>query len=237
MAPTSSDPIPPYIAYRTFGNFMRELKARGLPARIDRSVMAHKSGTVQSQLLLALRYLGLIKESGHPTRRLKRLLESDHLERKTVLREALEASYSFVFSPTFGLETATSDQAEELFQRTGASGETVRRCLSFFLAAARESGISVSPYIKPHQRRRSGSRKRVAVNTASTKSGPTSPVAEGEAKKIHLKSGGSLRLELSGRVFDLDERDREFVFKLIDQLKEHEKEERTEAGSPNLPQG
>ncbi len=237
MAPTSSDPIPPYIAYRTFSNFLRELKARGLPARIDRSVMAHKSGTVQSQLLLALRYLGLIKESGQPTQRLKRLLESDHPERRTVLREALEASYGFVFSPAFGLETATSHQAEELFQRTGASGETVRRCLSFFLAAARESGISVSPYIKPHQRKKSRSRKRVPVNTEPTKSGPSSPAAESGAKKIQLKSGGSLCLELSGNVFDLDARDREFVFKLIDQLKEYEKGEGAEAGSPDLPQG
>ena len=237
MALTSSDPIPPYIAYRTFSNFLRELRARGLPARIDRSVMAHKSGTVQSQLLLALRYLGLIKESGQPTQRLKRLLESDHPERRAVLHEALEASYSFVFSPGFGLETATSHQAEELFERTGASGETVRRCLSFFLAAAKESGISVSPYIKPHQRRKSGSRKRVPVNTGPTKSVPSSPAVESEAKKIRLKSGGSLRLELSDKVFDLDERDREFVFRLIDQLKDHEKEEEEEAGSPNLPQG
>ena len=54
------NPIPPYVAYRTFRNFLVQLEKQGLPGRIDRSVLSHKSGTVQSQLLLALEFLGLI---------------------------------------------------------------------------------------------------------------------------------------------------------------------------------
>ena len=43
-----------------------------------------------------------------------------------------------------------------------------------------------------------------------------------ESRKVHLRSGGTLRLELSIDLFDLDQRDRDFVFTLIDQLKEYE---------------
>jgi hypothetical protein len=219
------DSIPPYISYRTFRNFLEELKARGVPSRIDRSVMSHKSGTVQSQLLLSLDYLGLLKSSGHPTEKMKKLLESEGTDRKAVLREIIETAYGFVFAHGFGLKTATSHQAEELFQKTGASGETVRRCLSFFLAAAKDSGIPVSPYIKPHQRKRRttlGKRQR-ASRDAATSSHPDSDV-EGETRKVHLKSGGSLSLKLSVCVFDLDAGDRDFIFGLIDQLKDYEGE-------------
>ena len=145
------NPIPPYIAYRTFRNFLVQIEKQGVPGRIDRSVLAHKSGSVQSQLLLALRFLGLIHESGTPTDDLKELLTGIQRQRMAHFKSLLERSYPFVFGSGFDVETATSDQTEELFGRTGASGETLRRCISFFVAAAKESGIRVSAYIKPHR--------------------------------------------------------------------------------------
>ena len=218
--------IPPYVSYRTFSNFLAELQARGLPSRIDRSVMSHKSGTIQSQLLLTLHYLDLVKGTGQPTQRLRKLLESEEAERKRVLREIIQTSYQFALDSTSGLKTATSHQAEEVFQKTGASGETVRRCIAFFLAAAKDSGIPVSSYIKPHSRRKARSRKRGRVShkppEAALSSLPDSEVG-GESREVTLKSGGVLKLELAINVFDLDERDREFIFRLIDELKEYER--------------
>lgn len=226
-AARESRQIPPYISYRSFNNFLDELKSRGIPSRIDRSVMSHKSGTIQSQLLLALGYLRLVTTSGQPTQHLKELLEFGGEERKSVLREILKRSYAFVFDSRFGLETATSHQAEELFQRTGASGETVRRCIAFFLAAAKETGVPVSPYIQPHGRKKAAPRKRErsAEEIEPVIKTPLHPSDERvDAKEVHLKSGGILKLELYLNVFDLDERDREFVFRLIDQLQEYEKD-------------
>lgn len=225
MGRRKSERIPPYVSYRTFSNFLAELRARGIPSRIDRSVMAHKSGTIQSQLLLTLHYLGLVTGSGQITPRLQKLLESEEAERKALLREIIQASYDFAFDRDFGLKTATSHQAEEVFQKTGASGETVRRCIAFFLAAAKDSGIPVSSYIKPHGRRKSTSRKR-AQSSQTTPPVDLSPVGPSdggiESRKVQLKSGGTLRLELSIDIFDLDEKDREFIFRLIDELKEYE---------------
>jgi len=230
MGRKQSEQIPPYISYRTFSNFLTDLRSRGVPSRIDRSVMSHKSGTVQSQLLLALHYLGLVKASGHPTERLFRLVEAEGAERKAVVREMIQSSYEFAFDRSFGLETATSNQAQEVFEKTGASGETVRRCIAFFLAAAKDGGIPVSPYIKPHGRRRSASRKKGGAHHKPPEAAPSPLPASNQAdnsREVHLKSGGTLRLELSIDLFDLDQRDRDFIFTLIDQLKEYERDAKT----------
>ncbi|MEE2840021.1 MAG: DUF5343 domain-containing protein [Acidobacteriota bacterium] len=226
MKNSKESSIPPYISYRTFTNFLNELRARGLPSRVDRSVMAHKSGTIQSQLLLALNYLGLLRGSGQPTDQLKQLIESTDQPRQGVLRGILKTSYGFVFKSDIGLQTATSDQAEELFEQTGASGETVRRSIAFFLAAAKDSGIPISDYIQPHKRRRSATRTARAGRPQEAKTSvlEVDPGLAGDFKKVTLKSGGSVKLELAIDMFELADRDREFVFGLIDRLKEYEQQ-------------
>src|SRR3712207_6513043 len=67
---------PPYAPFLTVKNFIGRLKEQGIPHRIDKSVLKHLSGAVQSHLLLALRFLGLTDGAGHPTDRLKRLVEA-----------------------------------------------------------------------------------------------------------------------------------------------------------------
>ena len=222
MGRKASDQIPPYVSYRTFTSFLAELKRRGLPSRIDRSVMAHKSGTIQSQLLLTLRYLDLVGTSGRPTSRMSELVDSEGRERKAVLAEIVKQAYGMVFDGGFGLSTATTHQAEELFQRTGASGETLRRCIGFFLAAARDSGIEVSSYIRPHRRPKSVSRRKDRVPVSESDEKVKNPLSEASCRKIQLRSGGSLTLEISVDVFVLDADDRQFVFELVDRLKKYE---------------
>ena len=220
-----SDGIPPYIPYRTFDNFLAELKARGVPSHVDRSVLSHKSGTIQSQLILALKYLGLVSDAGRSTEQLRNLAASEGLDRRRVLREVVESSYGFVFQGGFKLQSATTQHAEELFQATGASGETVRRCIAFFLAIARAAGIPVSPYIKPHRGKKALSRLREPRGeTAKVSPRLSAPASERASKTIQLKSGGSLVLDLSVNLFDLNPADREFVFQIIDQFREYEED-------------
>ena len=222
MGRKRSEQIPPYISYRSFRNFLAELKARGLPSRIDRSVMAHKSGTLQSQLLIALRFLGLIREQGQPTEYLRALVEGDEKQARSAMAQVLRSSYSFILRDEVGLESATSHQAEELFQRTGASGETVRRCLAFFMAAARYSGLPVSPYIQPHRKKRSARAKRPEPSPAPKSPPDRLPAAD--SQWLRLSSGGNVSLEFSVNLFELDPKDREFVFGLIDLFREYRQE-------------
>ncbi|MEE2822772.1 MAG: DUF5343 domain-containing protein [Acidobacteriota bacterium] len=215
--------LPPYISYRTFSNFLSELRSRGLPSRIDRSIMAHKSGTIQSQLLLTLNYLGLVRALGQPTDTLKKLVESDDQQQRVVLRTILKTSYTFVFKSDIGLQAATSDQVEELFQKTGASGETIRRCIAFFLAAAKDCGIPISPYVKPHKRRTEARRTKASIRKEEMSSKAEDELSViGDFRKVNLKSGGSVRLELAVDLFELDDEDREFVFALVDRIKAYE---------------
>ena len=218
------NPIPPYVAYRTFRNFLVQIEKQGLPGRIDRSVLSHKSGSVQSQLLLALRFLGLIHKSGNPTEDLKRLLTGIQRERMAHFRSLLERSYPFVFGSGFDIETATSEQAEELFARTGASGETLRRCVSFFVSAARESGVPVSSYIKPHRGKKSASRSSPSDSpeAGTNASLPRAALSRTEHRVVPLRGGGTLTLDLDVDLFHLPEEDRQFVFSLIDQIQSFE---------------
>ena len=221
------NPIPPYVAYRTCRNFLVQLEKQGLPGRIDRSVLAHKSGTVQSQLLLALRFLGLIHKSGKPTEDLKRLLTGSQRERMAHFKSLLERSYPFVFGSGFDVETATSDQTEELFRRTGASGETLRRCISFFVSAARESGIPVSSYIKPHRGKKPASRSSGPdePKPGTTASLPRPAPSATTRKVVPLRGGGTLTLYLDVDLFDLAAEDRKLIFSLIDKIQVFEEQD------------
>ncbi|MFH0846604.1 MAG: hypothetical protein V1894_00900, partial [Chloroflexota bacterium] len=70
---TSRKRLPPYISYRTFHNFISELQ-HGVPSRIDRSFWGDKySGSSGTQLVGALRFLGLIDTSNVPSPRLRQL--------------------------------------------------------------------------------------------------------------------------------------------------------------------
>ena len=138
--------IPPYAPYRSFRNFIESLK-QGIPARIDRSVMSSFSGALQSQLTTTMRYLGLTRESGHPTDLLPKLVNSEGPERVKVMYDILVRSYPFLFVG-FDLKTATPRMLEEQFSDTGASGGTLDKCTNFFLAAAKDAGIETSHHFK-----------------------------------------------------------------------------------------
>src|SRR4030042_4898332 len=98
---------PPYLPYKTLRNFLESMKV-AMPARIDRSVMRSMSGAMQSQLILALKYLHLISlDAGVPTEKLTKLVHSEGAERQRILKEILISSYSFLFKEGFNLEDAT----------------------------------------------------------------------------------------------------------------------------------
>lgn len=225
--------IPPYLSHKTFNSFIEGL-AKGIPARIDRSVMGSLSGTAQAHLLHALRYLNLIDAEGVPTEKLNQLASAQEAEKQKILREILNSAYPFVFNSGIDLQRCTSKQIEEAFAKTGASSETLRKTLSFFLATAKQAGLSLSPHIKRARRPRgTGVRTRRAATGAGGAAEP-SPEADppaatprqeepqGTKKIIQLRRGGSLTLSLAVNILELKGEDRTFVFELIDKLEEYE---------------
>lgn len=137
--------VPPYLSYKTFRAFIDSLR-QGMPNRIDRSLMGTMSGAVQGGLTAALRYLYLIGDQGAPTEHLIQLVNSEGADHQRVLREILIAGYAFLFADGFDLTNATSLAFEERFREV-ASGDTVRKCEAFFLAAAQDADIPISRHI------------------------------------------------------------------------------------------
>ncbi len=136
----------PYLAFKSFTNFVAGFKDAGIPGRIDRSVMAGQSGATQSALLQTFKFLQLIKEDGTPTDQLSALVEKGDAATYATLAKKY---YSFVFDSGVDVERATEGQLKEVFEKaTGFTGETVRKAMTFFVQLAEKGEIKLSPHLK-----------------------------------------------------------------------------------------
>lgn len=154
---------PPYISFRTLTGFLQKLKETAVPGRVDSSVLRSFSGSVARQLVLALKYLQLLDSESNTTERLKKLVAAHGTPN---WKEELGSLAMEVYQPVIGkldLESGTHGQLVEAFRNTGADGFVLERAISFFLAAVKEAGITVSPHFTDRQRRPRGSSPRKAA--------------------------------------------------------------------------
>jgi Family of unknown function (DUF5343) len=170
---------PPYTSYRTFKTFIEDLREHGVPSRIDRSVLTRFSGVVGTQLMHALRFLGLIEDDGRPTPRLKELVNahsSEHWPEK--LLELLRQEYAPMFA--IDLETATPSHFNEAFRKAfPAADAVVQKCVTFFLYAANDAGVKISGRVLKGRKPRSLTPRRKNVSaqapTKEFEAGPSRP--------------------------------------------------------------
>jgi len=191
-----------------------------MPQPIDSSAWPTYSGAIRSQLLGALKFLGLIDDKGTATTSLKSLVE-DKANRKATLRKILEGSYKPLISA--GLKNMSPRRFSELMAEYGMTGATQKKVSFFFLKAAKYAEIPVSPLLlqrAPYTRKKKepNGEDGEEVNTEVS----NGQSHQGTSKTIDLKSGGKLTLILSVNVFDLNPTDREFVFGMIDKLQGYE---------------
>ena len=148
--------IPPYVPWRTFENYLDGLREFGtsLPNVIDRDSMRTYSGATQSWLLSTLRSLNMIDEHGAPRPRLMQIVQASPDDRKPLYRQLIEAEYSFLDG--IELRGATQRQLARAFESTGATGDTVRKCLAFFIGLAKAADLQLSPLIQKAGRRPKG---------------------------------------------------------------------------------
>jgi len=141
---TRSSGTPPYTSYRTFKTFIEDLHELGVPSRIDRSVLTRFSGVVGTQLIHALRFLGLIDDDGRPTQGLRDLVGAHGAAQwSETLLERLREEYAPMFA--IDLDTATPSHFNEAFRRAfPAADAVVQKCVTFFLYAAADAGVKIS---------------------------------------------------------------------------------------------
>jgi hypothetical protein len=170
---------PPYTSYRTFKTFIEDLREGGVPSRVDRSVLTRFSGVVGTQLMHALRFLGLIEDHGAPTQALRELVNAygaGHWPEQ--LLDLLRRRYAPMFA--IDLETATPSHFNQAFRKAfPAADAVVQKCVTFFLYAANDAGVKISARVmKGRKPRSSAPRRRHASAPAPTKAfeaGPPRP--------------------------------------------------------------
>lgn len=160
MADDPKRPAPPYIAFQTLKTLLQNMKADGVPGRIDKTMLRNFSGAVASQLITALKFLHLTDAAGHPQPPLRSLVEAYGTD---VWPERLAGIIRTSFSPIFSLnlETATPGQFNEAFAREfDGEGETMRKAVTFFVNAVREAQIPISSYIMKNKKPRAAATKK-----------------------------------------------------------------------------
>ncbi len=170
ISETNRKRLPPYISYRTFHNFIDGLE-HGVPARIDRSYWGDKfSGSTGTQLLGALRFLGLIDTSNVPGSRLRQLVSFKGKQRADALRQICTDAYVFLLGSTFDPQQATYAQLEELFHNMyQLTDDVARKCIKFFIELSTAADIPLSPFIlkKSRTMRATTGTKKVTKRTNS----------------------------------------------------------------------
>lgn len=214
---------PPYLPYRTLLSSLDKL-AEGVPPRIDRGIWKNQTGSIQSLIMGAYRFFGLIDEQSKPTKRLHDLVAHRDKPNETV-KAILEEKYAEVIK--HNLATMTEALINEYFEETfGVEGDTKRKAITFFLQAAKAVGMPLSSFLQSQVRvRTTGTRrrKRDDGDMVDMEEGGDDEVSQaGETKTVELRSGGNLMLSASVKFFDMDSDDRMFVFELLDKLRDYE---------------
>jgi len=160
--------IPPYVPFPSLKSFVQNAGQQGLANRIDRSVLTNFSGSTQTQLITALRFLGLIDAKGHPTDRLETLVKASGTDEwSNVLAALLRDTYPTLFGG-FDLARATPNQFGERFRGTFPGSDAVqRKAVTFFLGAAQDAKIPISPHITKNKKPRT-------VSSVGRRRGPRS---------------------------------------------------------------
>ena len=140
--------LPPYVSYRTLLNFIDRLQ-QGIPSRIDRSYWSDRlSGSSGTQLMSAMRFLGLIDASNKPTSQLRQLVSAKGAQRKEVLRQITSEAFGFLLQGSFDSQTATYAQLEDIFHNTFELTDSVcRKCVKFFVTLASDAEMPLSPFV------------------------------------------------------------------------------------------
>jgi hypothetical protein len=250
QADAPARPSAPYISYLTFANCLDWLSAEGVPARLDRSIWSKRySGSVGPQLLLALRFLGLLRDE-EPTPQLEELVEASADKRKELLVGIFRRSYDGVNFDL--LNKATPNMVSEWVGTHGVAGETLRKAVSFLINGLKAVEFPLSPALVRAARNRpsvggSGTSRTKGKGAKPPKGGgkeepakekvdtspPPTPPTNANTRSVALASGGVLTLSFDVDLFGLSAYDRKFVLALVDKVKEYNPESAT--ATPDAP--
>jgi hypothetical protein len=223
---------PAYVPFKTFTSVLDSFSSF-LPDKIDPTMWPSYSGGIKSQLLGALRFLGLVTDDGLPTDALRTLARTDPQQRPKQFANVLKSAYGTL--TTLDLTKATPGSFDSEMRKFGQEGETHRKASSFFLQAAKWAGIPLSPLLMKKGSLAGSRRKRPQGNGASKSKSASETklpnnedaidqslnmVSPGVKKILHLDNNALLTLTIDRNFGELPAKQRRFVNELIDRIEE-----------------
>src|ERR1700692_128348 len=153
-------PKPAYIPLIALDNFIERLKAAGIPVVIDSNLTQTMSGGTASALMSALRFLGLVDQSGTPQDSLRKLVTAYDTDRwKDVFGDLVDRAYAGIIGD-LDLTTATRSMLDDRFRKNSkAAGQVLDKAARFYLGALEKMQRPVSPHFKVRKARAAASRK------------------------------------------------------------------------------
>jgi hypothetical protein len=241
MLQSEADIFPVYVSFPTFQSAINNLRAHGLPPKLDRSAWSSRSGAEQGQIVSALKFLGLIDKDGNTQQALRDFVsktENSDDERR-LLSELLKARYQKIFSG-LDLKTATPKQLEDAIGEYGPTGATRDRAIRFFVKAAEQAKIPLSPRLTRKLRSRTSA---PLGNAEPSNDGSVPPRARkrkrgsgsepqknanenysNAMKTVTLRlAGGELALSGTFNALELEGDERKLVYDIVDLMKKYER--------------
>lgn len=175
---------PPYATFGSFTGLFNRLRDTSVPSRIDPSVFGNASGSVSYSVIAALKFLKLIDEDGRPSAAFVEYATASDEKRGALLKNIIEAGYPSLFSDGINLAKATASEFDEHIRKAyDVKGSTVDKIAAFFLAAAAQAEIELSPhlsarkpaYSSPSSKKSAKQRKTDEVGNSSPPPPPPPP--------------------------------------------------------------
>jgi len=144
----------PYTSFATFKNFLAGLRSGGgAPIVIDNSVYGNMSGGVRSQLKAALRFLGLVDEKNKPTEMMHTAVEAtqDAAVWSAFVHLILTTYYAPIIAHPL-TNTTPAALRKEFEASYSGTPDVITKSITFFIHAAREAGVALSPRLTERQR-------------------------------------------------------------------------------------
>ena len=143
--------VPPYVSYAVVKKVIDRLLDEGPPAIVDRSYLTGMSNGYKTQVLGALRALGLILENGAPSASLEEIIagETDYA---TFLHTEMRHLYPSAIK--LAEVNGTTAQLEKAFHDDfGISGSTLQGAIRFYIEASKVAGLPLSPHFRTPPRK------------------------------------------------------------------------------------
>lgn len=214
---------PPYLPLKTFFTGLDALR-EGVPKKIDRGIWRTQSGAGQAQIMITLRFFGLVDDNDNPSALLEKIAAADETERKKLLKPLVEQHYRSII--THDLMKMTPKMIDdEMGTAFGLTGDTRRKAITFFLQMAKYLDMPLSPFLSD-QIRATPARRKTRTPKTNKSSAPAQATdnalfvapSGGSSTQVELHGGGTITMIVTAAVWKMPPDDRAFVLELVDKI-------------------